>query len=351
MEIPNPTLELIGPRPGLITPVRRDRTGSTGPTIPQTRGKRWRRTSQGFYVPAGVERTTSQRVLEAAVVLPGHGGVTGWAALHWMGGRWFDGLDESMAERDICVVTSCDDIRSQPGIRVSAERLDPRDLLHVDQVRVTSAVRAVCFEMRYAASVRAAVLVVDMAAYSDLVSVDEVESFITTTLSGWTGAPQARAATLLADENFWSPTEATAGLVWEIDCGLPKPLSNRPVFDLNGRHVGTPDLLDVEAGMVGEYDGALHLAGSRRAKDIDRDEKYRAVGLECITMVSRDLQLRRPLVDRIHATRGRALWLPEHARRWTLTQPHWWVDTSTVARRRALTAEERKTWLGYRAAA
>lgn len=32
-------------------------------------------------------------------------------------------------------------------------------------------------------------------------------------------------------------------------------------------------------------------------------------------------------------------------RRWTLDQPPWWVDTSTVARRRALTADQRAVWL------
>ncbi|WGL52079.1 hypothetical protein P5P86_19275 [Nocardioides sp. BP30] len=30
---------------------------------------------------------------------------------------------------------------------------------------------------------------------------------------------------------------------------------------------------------------------------------------------------------------------------WTLAQPHWWVDTSTVAQRRALTDRERRVWL------
>ena len=39
----------------------------------------------------------------------------------------------------------------------------------------------------------------------------------------------------------------------------PRPLCNVPVFDRFGQHIGTPDLLDPVAGVVGEYDGALHL--------------------------------------------------------------------------------------------
>ena len=51
---------------------------------------------------------------------------------------------------------------------------------------------------------------------------------------------------------------------------------NRPVFDLHGRHVGTPDLLDVEAGVYGEYDSELHLDGKRRLKDLTREDAFGA---------------------------------------------------------------------------
>jgi hypothetical protein len=36
-------------------------------------------------VPADAEQTTEQRIVEAAAVLPAYGGVTGWAALRWLG--------------------------------------------------------------------------------------------------------------------------------------------------------------------------------------------------------------------------------------------------------------------------
>ena len=53
-------------------------------------------------------------------------------------------------------------------------------------------------------------------------------------------------------------------LVWELDAGHPRPLCNVPLFDRHGRHLATPDLVDPGAGVVGEYDGAVHLTGAQR---------------------------------------------------------------------------------------
>jgi hypothetical protein len=127
-------------------------------------------------VPADVDRSVpEQRIVEAAAVLPSYGGVTGWAALRWMGARWFDGLaGDGSTMRPVCLVTAGDDIRPQAGIQVSAERLAPRELVVVDGIRVTIPVRSVCFEMRYAATVRAAVVAADMAMQADLVSPAEL---------------------------------------------------------------------------------------------------------------------------------------------------------------------------------
>src|SRR5690349_20477059 len=81
-------------RSGLVRPVRRDLAGIDGPTPGQARGPAWRRTSQGFYVPAGVYGAQpEQRILEASVVVPPHGAVTGWAALRWLGALWLSGVD------------------------------------------------------------------------------------------------------------------------------------------------------------------------------------------------------------------------------------------------------------------
>ncbi len=267
--------------PGVVRPVRVDRSGSTGPTRGQARGPHFRRTSQGFYVPSSVDGSVpEQRIVEASAILPRYGGVTGWASLRWAGGVWFDGTTAGGHElRAVTLATGYDDVLNQPGVQISQERLNPRDLLVVDGLAVTSHVRSVCFEMRYASSVRAAVQALDLAAYSDLVSIDEVATYAARH-SGWIGIPQCRKALTLADENSWSPRETWMRLTWILDAGLPPALTNRPVFDDQGRHVGTPDLLDPEAGVVGEYDGHLHLQGAQRRRDREREEQFRSLGLE-----------------------------------------------------------------------
>ena len=65
-------------------------------------------------------------MVEEAALLPPHGAVTGWAALHWLGAtRWFDGLaaDGSLS---IPLAVGGEDIRSQPGIAVNAEHIASR---------------------------------------------------------------------------------------------------------------------------------------------------------------------------------------------------------------------------------
>src|SRR5688572_13350888 len=59
------------------------------------RGPTWRRTSRGFFVPAGLPAPTSttQRILDVAPLIPGTGALAGWAAAYALGGDLLDGLD------------------------------------------------------------------------------------------------------------------------------------------------------------------------------------------------------------------------------------------------------------------
>ena len=291
-----------------------------------------------------------QRIVEAAAVLPAYGGVTGWAALRWIGAGWFGGLaPDGLTELPVCLVTAGDDIRPQPGIRVSAERLNPTELTVVDGICVTTAVRSVTFEMRYAGSVRAAVVAADMAMQADLVSPSGLRAFIAG-LCGWTGVPRCREAMLLTNENSWSPRETShLRLVWVLDAGLPPPLCNVPVFDLAGRHIGTPDILDVEAGVAGEYDGSLHLQDSQRARDVRREEAFRSVGLEYFTVLASDARDPFDVVRRMRATRARSRFESPATRAWTIEKPSWWVPTETVEQRRALSVDQRARLLRHRA--
>lgn len=346
---PGPPPRLAVTRPGLVVPVRRDPRGVDGPTPRQVRGRAWRRSSRGLYVPAAVDDSVpEQRIVEAAAVLPEYGGVTGWAALRWFGGVWFDGLaPDGNGRLPVTLATSACDIRPQPGIAVSEEGLDPRYLTELDGLRVTTAARSVLFEMRYARDARDAAVRLSMAAYSDVVSIEEA-ALCAARHRAWTGIPRARDALSLADENLWSPWEARMFHIWRLDAGLPRPMCNRPVFDRWGRHLGTPDLLDPVAGVVGEFDGGLHLAGAQRRKDRDREELFRSVGLEYFTMFSGDAADPGRVAARMHAVRGRARFAAEAGREWTVDLPSWWIPTFTVEQRRNLDRGQRERLLRLR---
>jgi hypothetical protein len=332
-------------------PVARDPAGIFGPTPAETRGSSWRRSSWGRYVEASVELTPEQRILEAAVLAPTHGGVTGWAGLKWIGAhRWFEGYaGDGQTPRPVVLAIGGENVRSQAGILVSEERLDPRDLVVVDGITVTTAVRSTCYEMRYAVDERQAALVLSMAAYHDMVTIEELAEYATRH-NGWTGIPQCRKAIPFAEENCWSPTEFEMVWTWRVIAELPQPLCNQPLFDRSGHHIGTPDLLDVEAGVVGQYHGRHHLAEAQQSVDARAEELYRDFGLECFTLFASDRGNTARVVERMHAARSRARWEAESRRRWTIEYPSWWIPTHTVELRRALTVDQRQRMLGYRIA-
>lgn len=335
-------------RPGIVAPARIDPTGERGPTPGQARGPRWRACARGWYVPSEVDETHPwQRAVEASVLLPGYGGITGWAALSWLGNPWFGGLEnDGITRRRVPLVTGLIHIRRQRGIWVSEERCSPRDLTVVDGLAITTPVRSVCYEMRYAASDWEAAAMLDMAAYSDLVSIEEARAYALDH-PGWTGIPRCRDAIELAEENVWSPPEVRMRQVWRERTGR-RPLCNAPIFDTRDRLIGVPDLLDPLAGVVGEYDGALHLEGGQRARDLRREGRFREHRLEPVTMVAGDLPDPSDFERRLASAYARAGERSGGDRSWTIRPPDWWVPTQTVAQRRSLPPWQRDRLLSHR---
>lgn len=334
-------------RPQLVGPVRVDPDGLAGPTRGQARGPGWRRTSQGLYVPARHEATPDQRIVEAAAVLRDDEAVTGWAGLRWLGGAWFDGTEGRTGRRQVPLLARRD--RTAPrGTAVSQEFLHPDQIMVVDAVPVTIAVRSVVHEMRHAATLGEAVAALDMACYSDLVSIAEVAAYVTM-LGPVTGIQQARDALVLGEENSWSPQETKMRGVWR-KAGLRKPLCNRPVFTLDGRHLGTPDLIEPDLGLLGQYNGSDHITLAGTAADVKKDAAYLDHGLETVTMLVTDTSDLDDFTARLLSAARRAA-AATGERTWTLDQPAWWRPTHTVELRRALDERQRERLLRYRRAA
>lgn len=304
------------PVSGLVAPVRIDRTGRTGPTRGQARGPRWRITSPGLVVPAGVEDgVVEQRILEAFA----RGGtstvVTGWAALRLHGGGFFDGLDRDGQTRlPVPIAANGDRLRTRQGLHVVEDRIPPDELTVVHGIRCAGVERALFDEMRRIGEVREMAVAIGAACAAQLTSVRRTRRYVATR-RWYRDVRMVREAVELAVEGCRSPQEDRFRLVWELEARWPRPLCNRAVLDLDGRLVAVPDLLDPVRGVVGEYAGAEHRDIDRHESDIAREADLRAVGLEYVEVVARDLRQPRRVVTRMNqaAARARAL-----TRRWVL---------------------------------
>lgn len=307
----------------LVRPVPLDPSGVVGPTRGQARSNKWRPSSHGFHVPSVVDsERVEQRILEQAVRLPEGGAVTGWAALRMHGGAFFDGRDpRDLSWVPVPVVCPVGQLRRSAEVDVLRDRLEPDEIVVCGGVPCTTAERATFDAMRHAADLRAGVVVLDMAAAAEVTSIRRLTRYADAH-AGWRGVIQVRAALELADEHSRSPFESALRLIWQLDAGFSRPLCNRAVFTLDGRLIGVPDLLDPEAGVLGEYDGGQHQARSRRRRDAEREAAFRRAGLETFKVVTGDIGDVDLVVERMEDARRRALWLPPEHRGWTLRNPY-----------------------------
>lgn len=334
-------------RSGIVVPVRLDPSGLSGPTVGQARGRKWRRAGPSHYTPAHVDGTTlQQRIVEAVACSPPGSAATGWAALGWLAPQWFDGLGpdgRTLLPVPVAVGDS-GTARRREGVVISEDWLFDDDVIVIDGLPITIPERSVTFAARKARTDLAAMQVVDMAAFHDLVDLDGLTAY-TARLGNRPGKLRLERAISAGDENAWSPQEVLLRKLW-MDHRPTQLLCNVPIFDLAGNHLFTPDLFDPDAGVAGEYDGDGHADRERRRHDLGRQEIAVRCRIGVATMMAgrgeADAFLRR-----LDAAYNRTP-PPAPHRFWTLEQPAWWVDTSTVARRRALTDEQADRWLAHR---
>jgi hypothetical protein len=309
-----------------------DPTGTRGPTKSQAAGRGWRRTSKGLHVPAHVDGTVpEQRVVEQAARLQAGDAVTGWGALRLHGARFFDGRRlDGVTPSPVPVVSGPEGrVRCGGDVWVSREPLDASEVEVRCGVPVTTVERALFDEMRRVVDWRESVVAMDMAAAAGLVSISRMQVYAAARTS-WRRARRVGRALGYADEHSRSPNEPRMRLVWEVDAGLPRRLTNREIFTRDGRLVGVADLLDPVAGVVGEYDGASHLRTRRRSRDIGREEAMRRLGLEYFDVVRPDLADPAALAGRMRSTRARAAFADPGQRPWTIVPPPGWSQEPSL---------------------
>ncbi|SEP61352.1 hypothetical protein [Microlunatus flavus] len=287
-------------------------------------GPTWRRVGNGLHVPSAARPVPAQRVIEAVTSVPG-GCLSGWAAAYVLGADAFDGRDALTGRRqDVRVVLPLAAGRIvAPGLRcVRTERLGEDEVVLRHGVRVTAPVRTAVDLAREAADVVEAVVALDGLLRARVLRPRQLVEVATVT--ALRGAAQARRAAALARTGVRSPWETRLRLFVVLDLGLPEPLVNTPVFDLHGTFLGAPDLLDVEAGLALEFDGAGHREREQHRADNVREEGFERHGLVIVRADSLDLAQHRPELGR-RVVSGRRDGLADRStRRWTLDPPASW---------------------------
>ncbi len=291
--------------------MRRGDDDRTGPTPGVLRGGGWRATARGWHVPAATPTTPEQRAFEVVVRLPPGGLVTGWAALRLAGGAYFEGLhgDRSTPLPVPVLLPHAARIRGG-GVLVERTRGPLPEEVRMYGVPCAPAELALLHEVHRATSARKAGIMVDMALAAGVVDLDPLRE---TACRGRLPAAASYALARACGE-CRSPRESDMLQVWESVAGLPRPLMNREVRDLAGRLLAVVDLLDVEAGACGEFNGAAHRSARRQSRDEVRHAALRAVGLETFAVVGSDSD--EAMVERMKAARGRAAWAAPENRRW-----------------------------------
>ncbi|WP_432564854.1 hypothetical protein [Kineococcus sp. SYSU DK003] len=249
-----------GPVPDALvnTALTRPQILGIGVSGGQLRSSAYRSPHRGIHVAAALPRTPRQRVLEASLLLPVGGAVGRWAAAHLHGAASRARTGADLAR-----------LHPQPHERVVA-----LDALWAEGVATPA---QVCAHLDTRPRLR--------------------------------GAREVREAASRARPGVRSRQETRLRWLWVEEAGLPDPLVDERVVDLDGHHLGTPDLLDGEAAVVAEFDGRDHLEQETTTVDNVRQEGLERHRLTVCRFTGLDLRPRfvRRTVFRLQQARTRGL--------------------------------------------
>ena len=282
-------------------------------------GPLWAAPTRGVRISRELlEADECQRIYAVARALPADAAISGWAAAYVMGVRWYD------SARRILVIRALDMARvRRPGVTTRRSNLDEGDAVILDGIRMTSPLRT-AFELLRTPPLPDAVTAVDAMLHHRLVSLEDLVSYVERR-PRWRGVRLARRALPLLDAAAESPMESRLRLIWVLG-GLPRPLVNVALYDTRtGASLGRPDLLDVEAGVVVEYDGAHHRDPVQHRADNAREHRLEEAGLIVIRFDGHDtLVTQARTLEVMRSAHRRGLQRDRRHDRWSTTWTPWW---------------------------
>jgi hypothetical protein len=156
------------------------------------RGRNWRQTSRGHYVPADVDRDAvpAQRIVEAVPLIPPEGALTGWASAYVHGVYTLDGYDRrTMRPLRVEIIRGADRGHiPREWVASCRDRLPPDEVVTAHGIRVTTPIRTAFDGMRKASSLGESVAFADAMIAARLVSQRTLTAYVDSR-PGWRGSP------------------------------------------------------------------------------------------------------------------------------------------------------------------
>ncbi len=317
-----PSIPAIIDGMNLPNPITRRAALAAGITDELLAGRKWRRITRGFYVPASdfdaLSPTHKHLVLARAVQAATDGVISHVSAAVALGlpvwdlpiGRIHMTRNQSRGSR------------TRGYVVVHAGPFAPDETATVDGLRVTSGARTVV-DIARTAPIGSAVAVGDAALRARLTTRAELDDGLIRAAHR-AGTPRARHALELLDGRSESVGETRSRLALVGD-GLPTPEPQASVFDDDNRFVARVDLLFADLGVIAEFDRKIKYGKDIRGdKSMDqvlweekrREDRLRALGWIVVRITWDELadppRLRRKIRAAAAAARGVRLgsWQP-----------------------------------------
>ncbi|KMO79232.1 hypothetical protein BST22_12430 [Mycolicibacterium chubuense] len=217
---------------------------------------------QNVYVRGGLKLTAQDKAVAAWLWSGRSATVAGVSAAALLGSRF-------ASERAAAELIRAHR-RAPKGIAVFTDTVADRDVCRIGSVAVTKPART-AFDIGRRHPVVAAVQHIDALLHATGCRIDDVRA-VAGRYPGVRSIRRLMTALSLADTGAESPTETLTRL-FVVAAGLPRPVTQIPVQDADGRvryrlDMGWPDLL-----VAVEYDGGHHWTDPvQRARDIERWE-------------------------------------------------------------------------------
>ena len=260
-------------------------------TRKQLRERGYRRLVQGVYADPSLPLEHRLRCRGVALLLPPGTAIGGHSAAAWHGAPFAGASDP------VTVLRSAEVLWKGPrGVKVHRTDLGPLDVVVLDDLRVTSALRT-AWDVAALEPVGTAVAALDAMVRAGAVRWAELRTMADDGVGRW-GVTKVRRAVPLVDPRAASAPESRVRVACVL-AGLA-PVPQYEVWD-GGVLLARVDLAFPEARLAIEYEGAYHFEGTQIVRDDARIAGLIAAGWRVIRLSAVDLRNLDAVVARVRA--------------------------------------------------